>query len=155
MEKSMIVDALEKCEFFDGLNRADIQRIAGICRFKSYAAGETIFEQGDSGENLYVILDGLVFLERSLDLGSRKGRITIESLGKGRVLGCWSTLLNETHVMMSTATCREATGILVLKGSELRGIMTENVAFGFNIMEKFCHILLERIQAAYGAMEKI
>jgi len=155
MEKSMIVGALERCEFFNGLGREDVERIAELCRFKQYAAGEPIFEQGDSGENLYVILDGLVFLERSLDLGSRKGRVTIESLGKGRVLGCWATLLDETHVMMSTATCQEATKILVLKGSELRGMMLGNKLLGFNIMEKFCRLLLERIQAAYGAMEKI
>lgn len=155
MEKSMIVGALENSDFCAGLNQGDIERIAGLCQLKEYSIGETVFRQGDSGRHLYIIVDGLVFLERSLDLGARKGRVTIETLGKGRVLGCWATLLNESHIMMSTATCQEPTRILVLKGSDLRAMMVENEMFGFNIMEKFCRLLLERMQAAYGAMEKI
>lgn len=155
MEKSIIAGALEKCDFFEGLEKRDIEKIAGLCHLRNYAVGEAVFKQGDPGEHLYIIIEGMVFLERTLDLGSRKGRVTIETLGRGRVLGCWSTLLDEAHCMMSSATCQESTKILVLKGSDLRELMVSNVFFGFNIMEKFCHLLLERIQAAYGAMEKI
>jgi CRP-like cAMP-binding protein len=155
MEKSIIVDALEKCDFFKGLDRGDVERIASLCHLRNYSAGEAVFRQGEPGEHLYIILDGMVFLERTIDLGSRKGRVTIETLGRGRVLGCWSTLLDQPHVMMSTATCQESTRILVLQGSDLRKMMVSNELFGFNIMEKFCHLLLERIQAAYGALEKI
>ena len=57
--------------------------------------------------------------------------------------------------MMSTAICQEPTTILLLRGLDLRGMMVRNEVFGFSIMEKFCHLLLERIQAAYGALEKI
>lgn len=155
MEKSIIANALEKCDFFEGLEKRDIEKIAGLCHHRKYAVGETVFKQGDPGEHLYIIIEGMVFLERTLDLGSRKGRVTIETLGRGRVMGCWSTLLDEAHLMMSSATCQESTRILVIKGSDLRALMVSNVLFGFNIMEKFCHLLLERMQAAYGAMEKI
>ena len=155
MEKSIIVDALEKCDFFKGLDKADVERISGLCQLRNYAVGETVFKQGMPGEHLYIIVDGMVFLERTIDLGSRKGRVTIETLGRGRVLGCWATLLEQPHVMMSTAICQEKTRILVLKGADLRRLMVKNELFGFNIMEKFCQLLLERIQAAYGALEKI
>ncbi len=155
MEQSMVVDALGECDFFEGLKPEDIEKIAALCRLGSYGVGETIFRQGDPGEHLYIIVDGMVYLERTFDLGGRKGRVTVETLGRGRALGCWATLLDEAHVMMSTATCRAATKILILKGSDLRRLMVSNELLGFNIMEKFCHLLLERIQAAYGALEKI
>lgn len=155
MENSIIADALEKCDFFEGLDKGDIEIIAGLCHLRNYDVGETVFKQGDPGEHLYIIVDGMVFLERTLDLGRRMGRVTIETLGRGRVLGCWATLLNQPHVMMSTAVCQEETRILVIKGSDLRRLMVSNELLGFNIMEKFCRLLLERIQAAYGAMEKI
>ncbi|WP_373498683.1 Crp/Fnr family transcriptional regulator [Desulfococcus sp.] len=155
MDKSKIADALEKCDFFEGLEKNYIETIAGLCQVRNHAVGEAVFSQGEPGEHLYIIIGGLVFLERTIDLGSRKGRVTIESLGPGRVLGCWSTLLDEAHVMMSTAICQEPTTILTLRGLDLRRMMVENQVFGFSIMEKFCHLLLERIQAAYGALEKI
>lgn len=155
MEPSNIAAALGKSDFFEGLDKDYIEKIAGLCQVRSHAVGEAVFSQGEPGEHLYVILNGLVFLERTIDLGSRKGRVTIETLGPGRVLGCWSTLLDESHVMMSTAICQEPTRILVLKGADLRRMMVENEVFGFSIMEKFCHLLLERMQAAYGALEKI
>jgi hypothetical protein len=43
----------------------------------------------------------------------------------------------------------------VLKGAELRKDMVNDTGFGFNVMERLCLLLRERIQAAYGAMEKM
>ncbi len=90
-----------------------------------------------------------------MKIGNRKGNIVIETLGKGRVLGCWSTLLNEPHIVMSTAICQRATNVLVLQGARLRELMTENSELGFNILERLCFLLRDRIQAAYGALDKI
>ena len=105
--------------------------------------------------HLYIIAEGQVYLERSMDIGTRKGSVVIETLGKGRVLGCWSTMLNEPHILMSSAICQRSTTMLTVKGTELRDIMTQNTDLGFKILEKLCFLLRDRIQAAYGAMEKI
>lgn len=150
-----IAEALEYSEFFRGFDAEDIRRLVGICQAKTYEAGEALFRQGDFGEHLFVVADGQVFLERTVDLGARKGRVTIETLGKGRVLGCWSTLLDEHHTLMSTATCQIQCRVLVFRGADLRRIMMENKAFGFNVLERFCFLLKDRIQAAYGAMDRI
>ena len=148
MEAKELGDTLRRSKFFKGLTPADTDRIAGIGRMAEYGAGERIFQQGDFGEHLYVISRGRVFLERSVDMGARKGRVVIEALGRGRTLGCWSTLLAEPHVLMSTATCQEDTQVVVIPGAELRAMMTDNAAFGFNVLEKLCFLLRERIQAA-------
>ena len=150
-----IEQTLENCEFFKGLKKIDIKKIAGLCRVSEYKGGEYIFQQGDFGEYLYIIVGGHVFLERSVDLDSRKGNVIIDSLGKGRVLGCWSTLLGEPHYLMSSGCCRKPTKILVLNGDDLRQLMLANTSFGLNVMERLCFLLRDRIQAAYGAMEKI
>jgi len=155
MEHEEIVQALEGCEFFKYLEKNHFDAVVGLCQAKKYDAGEDIFQQGNLGENLYVIADGRVILERSVDLGARKGNITIDSLGKGKLLGCWSTLLGEPHILMSTAHCQQPTLVLTLKGSDLRNMMVEDKELGFKLMERFCFLLRERIQAAYGAMEKL
>jgi CRP-like cAMP-binding protein len=143
--------ALESCEFFELLGKNEISEIASLCQVNTYKSCEYVFQQGDHGEHIYIIAQGYIYLERSMDLGKHKGNIVIAALGKGRVLGCWSTLLDLPHTLMSSAICQKPTTILAIKGSDLR----HNTKLGFNIMEKLCFLLRDRIQAAYGAMEKI
>ncbi len=155
MNPTEVEQALASCEFFKQLRGSDIFEIAGLCQVNTYESGEYVFQQGDYGEHLYVIAQGYVHLERSIDLGTQKGSVVIEALGKGRVLGCWSTILGMPHILLSSATCQKPTTIIAMKGSDLREIMMGNPELGFNIMERLCFILRDRIQAAYGAMEKI
>ena len=155
MNRTEMEQALEHCEFFELLGKSDISEIADLCQVNTYEIGEYVFRQGDYGEHLYVIAQGYIHLERSVDLGKHKGSVVIEALGKGRVLGCWSTLLDMPHILLSSATCQKATTVLALKGADLRQIMMSKTELGFNIMERLCFLLRDRIQAAYGAMEKI
>ncbi|MDM8526255.1 cyclic nucleotide-binding domain-containing protein [Desulfococcaceae bacterium HSG8] len=155
MEHSEVDHILKACEFFKGLGKDDIKKIAGLCEVKCYDAGECIFQQNDFGEHIYIISEGYIFLERSRNLGERKGVVVIDALGKGRFMGCWSTLLGEPHVLMSSAVCQKPTTVVVMKGSALREMMLSNTALGFSILERFCFLLRDRIQAAYGALEKI
>lgn len=155
MDRSEIGLLLESCEFFKGLQKEDIQEIADLCRLKSYAAGDHIFRQGDLGNRIYVVAEGHVFLERSVDLGPRKGSAVIGLIRKGRVFGCWSTLLDEKHTLMSSAVCRKPTKVLAIKGSDLRQMMLDNNEVGFNIFESLCFLLRDRLRGVYQAMEEI
>jgi CRP-like cAMP-binding protein len=155
MDVAEITSVLEASEFFKGFERDHIEKIGALCRIENYEPGEFIFQQGDFGENLFIIAQGHVFLERALDLGSREGSAVIGILGKGRVLGCWSTLLGESHKLMSSARCQRPTRVIALKGDDLRAMMLSNRELGFPVLEKLCFLLRDRIQAAYGAMEKI
>jgi len=155
MGPSEIADVLENCEFFRGLNKDEIEKIASLGHVEMYEAGETIFSQGDFGDRLFIIADGHVFLERSIDLGTRKGNAIISLLGKGRALGCWSALLGEAHNLMSSAICRKPTKVVVINGPALREMMLDNSQLGFKVLERLCFVLRDRIQGAYGAMENI
>ncbi len=155
MNRTEIEHVLETCEFFEMLEKSHIELIAGLCTVDQYKGGENVFCQNDFGEHIYIIAKGHIFLERSIDLGSRKGNVVIEALGKGRVLGCWSTLLGEPHILMSSASCQKPTTVVTIRGSDLREMMIDNSKIGFNILERLCFLLRDRIQAAYGAMEKI
>ena len=155
MNPEEIQRALEHCEFFKGYKPDEVSQIAGLCHKQSYDPGEFVFRQGDFGEHMYIIVEGQVFLERSINLGGRKGRAVIGVLGRGRVFGCWSTLLDEPHTMMSSANCQKETSLLILKGSDLREMMLTSTSLGFKMLEKLCFVLRDRIQDAYGAMERI
>ncbi len=155
MNREEMKQVLKSCEFFKSLGSSDISEITSLCQVKSYESGEYVFQQGDYGEHLYVIAQGYIYLERSVNLGGRKGSVLIEALGKGRVSGCWSTLLGIPHILMASATCQKPTTVIAIKGEDLRKMMIGNPELGFNIMERLCFLLRDRVQAAYGAMEKI
>lgn len=155
MAPPKIGDILERCELFSGLTKKEIEKIASLASVETYKAGETILNQGDFGENLYIIEEGHVFIERAVDMGSRKGNAVISLLGKGRVLGCWSTLIGEPHNLMSSAVCRKPTKVVVISGQALREMMMSNSRLGLRIMERLCFMLRDRIRGLYGAMENV
>jgi CRP/FNR family cyclic AMP-dependent transcriptional regulator len=155
MKSVEVQKAFEGCDFFRGLEKSHLQEIAGLGRLEEYEPGQYIYRQGESGEFIYVIAEGHVHLERSLDLGPRKGSVVIAMLGKSKVFGCWSTLLGKPHNYMSSAACHKRTKVIAMEGSELRAMMLRNSSMGFTILENLCLTLRERIQGVYGAMERI
>ena len=155
MDSSEIQNIIENCELFKGLNTIELEGITKLGQVEMYEAGAKILQQGDFCDKLYIIAEGHVFLQRSVDLGKRKGDVIISSLGRGRALGCWSTLLGQAHPLMSSAICKKHTDLVVIRGPALREMMLSNYHLGFSVMERLCSLLQESIQVIYGAMEKI
>ncbi len=155
MKRIEMEHTLRSCEFFELLETRELSEVSNLGQVLTYQSGEYVFRQGDYGEHIYIIVDGQIYLERTVDLATHKGNVVIEILGKGRVLGCWSTLLDLPHILMSSAVCQKPTKIVAIKGADLRRMMIGNTTLGFNLMERLCFLLRDRIQAAYGAMEKI
>jgi CRP-like cAMP-binding protein len=155
MEQPDIQRALEGCEFFKGLRASQVERIAAICRIQRADAGETLYRQGDLGDDLFILVEGQVVLERAISIGERRGTVAVAILGKGRVFGCWATLLNEPHVLMLSAVCRKPALLVTFKGTELRRLMAADMQLGFDLLEKLCFLLRERLQLALGAIENL
>lgn len=51
---------------FNSLSEEQIKMLAEICEDLTYEAGSPIFKQGDKGASLYIVVDGLVGLEREV-----------------------------------------------------------------------------------------
>jgi CRP-like cAMP-binding protein len=147
--------ALESSEFFGCLEQKDIEKIAALCREETFQPGQMIFRQGATGDALYIIAEGQVALERTVDLGTRKGTVIIGILGKGRAFGCWSTLLGKSHSFLSSASCQKPTKAVFFNGTEIRALMLSNPALGCSILERLCFFLRDRLQSVYGAMERL
>lgn len=155
MKKFDMQKTLQSSRFLKDISPEHLETIVTLCNIDEYKAGAYIFRQGDLGEDLYIIVNGYVFLERTMDVGKHKGSVVIDALGKGRTLGCWSSLLDERHVLLSSANCQKDTTVIRLKGHQLRTCMEKDRAFGFFMLQRLCFLLRDRIQAAYGAMDKI
>lgn len=155
MNRDSIFSAIEGCPFFQNLDRAHVEAVADLCTTATYAPGQFVFNQGETGEKLYIVAEGRVYLERALDLGERQGRAVIDTLCRGRLFGCWGTLLGESHRLLSSASCQTQTITVEFKGADLRALMMREMPFGIIMLERVCFLLRDRIQHAYGALERM
>lgn len=69
MEK---VEVLQQSPLFEMLSSAELDVLAELSKPKRFAAGETIFEEGDLGDSLYVLVTGEVEVLRRDAAGNLK-----------------------------------------------------------------------------------
>jgi CRP/FNR family cyclic AMP-dependent transcriptional regulator len=83
-------DTLAHVDLFAGLEKKDLQQLAGACRERTYSAGSILMKQGDTGVGLYVITNGTVHITKETD--PDKPELDLGTVGQGNVLGEMSLL---------------------------------------------------------------
>jgi CRP/FNR family transcriptional regulator, cyclic AMP receptor protein len=109
---------------------------------KEYAAGATIFRQGEPANRLYLVLSGSVALEAA---GEKAKGVTVQCLSKGEVLG-WSWLFPPFAWQFSARAVQPCT-LLVLDGARLLVHCEENPTFGFEVMKQLAPVVIRRLQS--------
>jgi CRP-like cAMP-binding protein len=150
---------LRKCEVFSELSDKELKSIAKLCKIEKFNVGESIYSQGGRGEKLYVLAEGEVTLERTIDIGDqRKAKIpvfTFRATPSRRLMGGWFALLGEQHRHMCTAICYRATTLISVECSKLREYIAKNLEVKAKILEKLILLLHDRIDSSYKAMESL
>lgn len=78
------VELLKKVELFAGLKPDAISLIAKVATEETHALGTKIFQHGDAGDKLYLILEGQVRISREVP---GMGEEALAVLGPGQVFG--------------------------------------------------------------------
>ena len=78
------VDQLRKVGLFAGLKPEALDLIAQVATEESHALGTKIFQHGDAGDKLYLILEGKVRISREVP---GMGEEALAVLGPGQVFG--------------------------------------------------------------------
>ncbi len=78
------VELLKGVDLFEGLTEQELRRVAAICREARYAKGQVVTSQGQEGDEMFVVRDGLV----EVTVGEAgEGPRTVVNLGTGQVVG--------------------------------------------------------------------
>ena len=78
------VEQLSKVELFAGLKSEALLLIARVASEETHAVGTKIFQHGDAGDKLYLILEGRVRISRDVP---GMGEEALAVLGPGQVFG--------------------------------------------------------------------
>jgi len=113
---------------------------------RSYAGGDAVFEEGDPGDVLYVIMAGEIELTRR----GPKGRRTVARLGPGEFFGEMSVVIGEMRSARAVAI--GATRLLELDGETLEEMCIERPEIAIRIIRRMTTRLIdsERRLAALG-----
>ena len=137
---------LENLSFFDGLEPADRDSLIAISDRRSYAAGDTIFAEGDGPGSLRVLVSGLVSLRQTLrGVGSDAQMAKVSEAGS--VFGI-AALVGEEHIYPHSAVCLEETEVIEVDGRQLRTLCVESPQVGVHILERLSAVMAERLYAA-------
>lgn len=139
-------ESLEPLTFFNALEPADRELLAAISSRRSYAAGATIFAEGDAQGSLRVLESGLVSLRQNHK--GAPGDVQMTSISEpGSVFGI-AALVGEQHLYPHSAVCLEDTEVVEIDGDRLLAVLHENPEAGVRILLRFGQYMAAQLSAA-------
>ena len=134
------VNILNKLNFFSVFSSDQLERLSWISRTKLFRREELIYRKGDSANELFVVIDGLVHL-MAIDPESDVG-IAYEERRAGEFFGPASFMTSRTYSL--TAVCITNTEVLTIDAGQLSGLCEEDPNLGYKFMKEIAEIYFER-----------
>lgn len=121
---------LQDAQLFQKLPEQALTTLAKNCHYRELAAGETLFQQGDPGDSLYILHDGQIHIVRRYDNGDE---VVLATEGPYYVIGDLSGIVGQprTGSVVAVSDCtliglsREA---LLDACAHVPGVATEVIA---------------------------
>lgn len=110
---------------------------------KTYAPGDVLFKEGDSGDKMYVIQDGQIRISKSV----KDEEKTLAILGPGEFLGEMAILNDKPRT--ATATVEQSARVLVLGARTFEQMVVSNAEIAVRLIKK----LSRRLDSANELIE--
>lgn len=91
---------LGKSKLFREMSEMELGAIQAITETRSFAAGQVIFQEGDPGDGLYVVAEGMVLISTIVDSAQQR---VLSRMGPGEFFGEMAVLENEPRCASATA----------------------------------------------------
>lgn len=117
---------------FAGLGAEEIEPLERAAGELSFADGDIVFREGEPGDGLYVVIEGLVKI--SMTSGAGKN-IVLDTLSEGDHFGEMSLLDGSGH--SARATCLRPTRLLKLGRDAFLAAITAHPSIAIHVLERF------------------
>jgi signal transduction histidine kinase len=135
--------ALEESGIFRDLSDEQRDRIAHSCREMAFGAGDVLFREGDSADNIYIVLEGTVAVEVGLPGRRRRRSAVIARAFRGDLVG-WSAGIGSLKYLAS-AHAVEKTVAVAINGSAIQFLYIDDPASGLGVMKKLVDLARSRL----------
>jgi CRP/FNR family transcriptional regulator, cyclic AMP receptor protein len=127
---------------FGGLDDEELALVAGCGRNVTFAEGDRLFREGDPADEFFLVRHGLVALETYVP---NRGALTVDTVGPGEIAG-WSWLV-PPYRWHFTGRAVEPIRAVQFDGACLRGKSEDDPRLGYDLLNRFAQVLVERLQA--------
>jgi CRP-like cAMP-binding protein len=126
-EDDLVVDMLEKCSLWSGLDTQDLKAIVKVSKQQKFQSGETIVKKGDEGTGFYLVLDGAVEIRSD-------GKI-LSKLGPGQFFGEMSVV--DTQPRSADVVAVEPSRVLFLSSWSFKSLISERPRIAVKMLQEF------------------
>jgi CRP/FNR family cyclic AMP-dependent transcriptional regulator len=137
-ERAAIIGA---APFLHKLSASQIDRLAALASRVSLPAGARLFDEGGTANRFWLIEAGRVALDT---LVPGEGRVTIEALGRGDVVGL--SWLTPPCQFRYGATCLQPLQAFEFDAVGIRAACDADPALGYALLDRFLAVAAHRLQ---------
>jgi CRP/FNR family transcriptional regulator, cyclic AMP receptor protein len=134
------IQFLKTVPFFDRLSNRQLKRVSDIMFERSYDADESIFEEGQPGAALFLILDGKIAIEICRETTTR-----LAVLERGAFFGEMALL--DDSPRSANARALEPTRTLALYRNDLNGLMHRHARTACQIYRSLASMIGDRLRS--------
>jgi CRP-like cAMP-binding protein len=144
---SRVIDNLRKAEVLAGLSDEDLSKVAGACKAARVAEGRVVFEEGDTGDDLYVIHEGSILVKiATRNEAGEQTHSTINTLYPGQCFG--ELVLVNGGLRTATVIAAEQTTLIVMRESDFRTLCDTNPQIGYAVMRNLAQDLAYKLRSS-------
>lgn len=128
-EGNQRIELLKKCDLFENVSRAILEKLASLLHERNFEKNEVIFSQDEPASAMFLIESGRVLIYRS---GPESENRELATLEKEDFFG--ELAICEDHKRTASAVAVENTKIQVLFRQEFLKFARQNIEYGFDIL---------------------
>lgn len=137
---------LRRFDIFNGLEDAELEEIAKLCREHVYEPESICFTEGGKAEDLYLLREGEVEIKIELRRPWRHTKSTVATIRPGRIFG-WSALV-EPGILTASARCTKRAQVITIKGADLIDLFEKKNRIGYVVMRNLSAVIGSRLTRA-------
>jgi CRP-like cAMP-binding protein len=134
------VETLRNLDVFRDLTFKEVLELDELLHERVYENGEIIFEEGDIGHGIFVVVSGKVRVDPTGELF----KDAVLEFGPGEMLGELS--LFEEAPRFATVVAVERTVTVALFRAEFSTLLTKNTKIGAKVLMRLCTTICQRVR---------
>ena len=133
---------LKTLPLFSSLTHRELKIVDGLLHLRQFLAGEVVFDEGEEGQALYILLSGTVTVSRTLN-GNKE---LVAELSSGSFFGDLALLDNTPRSAQISA--KEACEMAVFFRADFVALMEIDATIGYKISLQLARNLAQRLRGA-------
>ena len=139
---------IQEFDLFHGIANEVVEELVTVMEVESYNAGDIVFKEGDSADNLYILQTGALNLYMA---GAKEA--TCVAIKAGEAVG-WSSLV-EREAYSALVECAKPSKLYKINKTKLDRILKQYPNIGMLFYKRLAGLIGGRVIKCYQEMAKI